>query len=286
MIFARGELEAAELYQALLAFGQNVSDDDVVKMMEEVDDDGSGSVDFEEFILLAIPGLRTTRTNKKPRGFAISPCRSAMFEDAEGTTGVADIPIEVPAQCFFPASEDEEGMKDQDGARRPPRKLAVELRLRFKRSPHDALGRSESARDGNIVLPLTVAENVWVEKMYPFDDKMASTGCGGAGITFTAPDPPDPAEYPMPLSKLKCVKFPNGPIKEDGHMVDGFRIVSVKPKKLQISFDYKYGKYAVFPPPPYEFTIIETGSGTHVRDIKVGALPFRPRRFPPPAHCC
>ena len=34
----RGELSAAELYQALIQFGQNVTDDDVTAMMDEVEE--------------------------------------------------------------------------------------------------------------------------------------------------------------------------------------------------------------------------------------------------------
>jgi len=35
-ISGSGELSAVELYEALVAFGQNVTDDDVVAMMDEV----------------------------------------------------------------------------------------------------------------------------------------------------------------------------------------------------------------------------------------------------------
>jgi len=68
---------------------------------------------------------------------------------------------------------------------------------------------------------------------------------------------------PENLSALFCVV-----VQEGDDMVEGFRIVSVTPKKLHISFDYKYGKYADFPPPPYDLTIIETGEGTRVSTMQ------------------
>lgn len=44
-----GTIDATELGAALRAMGQNVSEEEVKKMLAEVDDDGTGEIEFEEF---------------------------------------------------------------------------------------------------------------------------------------------------------------------------------------------------------------------------------------------
>eukprot|EP00961_Rhodomonas_salina_P258369 3492151-Rhodomonas_salina.1 len=60
-----GELSAVELYDALRAFGQNINDEEVRKMMEEIDQDNSGTIGYEEFLLVTIPGTTTSSSRKK-----------------------------------------------------------------------------------------------------------------------------------------------------------------------------------------------------------------------------
>eukprot|EP00293_Proteomonas_sulcata_P014763 CAMPEP_0184288178 /NCGR_PEP_ID=MMETSP1049-20130417/674_1 /TAXON_ID=77928 /ORGANISM="Proteomonas sulcata, Strain CCMP704" /LENGTH=702 /DNA_ID=CAMNT_0026594413 /DNA_START=43 /DNA_END=2147 /DNA_ORIENTATION=- len=47
-----GTIDAQELGAALRAMGQVVNDDDVAKMLQDADDDGTGEIDFEEFCTL------------------------------------------------------------------------------------------------------------------------------------------------------------------------------------------------------------------------------------------
>jgi hypothetical protein len=142
----------------------------------QVDGDNSGAIDFLEFLLLAIPGMSKSNSSKKPRGFTVNPFRNAMFEDADGTGGeVGAREIEIPVQCFAAGEEDAVDEAKSKG-------LFAELRIRFKKNVHDNPGRSESARDGNIVLPLTLKRDCWVERVYPFNDKAPAQGSGGAGV--------------------------------------------------------------------------------------------------------
>lgn len=141
----------------------------------QVDDDNSGAIDFFEFLLLAIPGMSKVNSSKKPRNFTINAFRNAMFEDADQAgRGEGEGDMEIPEQCFVMADE----VADDDSRAKV---LFAELRIRFKRNVHDTPGRSESARDGNIVLPLTLKRDCWVERIYPFEDKAPEQGSGGAG---------------------------------------------------------------------------------------------------------
>mmetsp|Transcript_18569 Transcript_18569/g.46793 ORF Transcript_18569/g.46793 Transcript_18569/m.46793 type:complete len:95 (-) Transcript_18569:209-493(-) len=45
-----GNIDAWELKQTLQAMGQNPTEEEVFQMMAEVDDDGSGSIEFAEFL--------------------------------------------------------------------------------------------------------------------------------------------------------------------------------------------------------------------------------------------
>jgi hypothetical protein len=240
-----------------------------------VDADNSGSVDFEEFLLLAIPGFTKSRKTSKPRGFAVHNALHAMYQDAEGCTSDAldEFVVEIPEQCMRrDEPELDSSRPGEPTSQQPTRRMFVELRLRFKRAINDNLGRTESASGGNIILPLRLMKDNWIECSYPFDDKQLAHSASGSGILFIAPPPPDPHKYPMPLSKLKCVKFPepSPKVMEDGQPVDGFRILSVSPDRLIITFDMKYGKYANFGPPPNDLIIIQTGAGTTVDRLKVG----------------
>ena len=140
-----------------------------------MDGDNSGAIDFSEFLLLAIPGMSKANSSKKPRGFTVNPFRNAMFEDADGTGGeVGAREAEIPEQCFAAGEEVAVDEAKSKG-------LFAELRIRFKKNVHDNPGRSESARDGNIVLPLALKRDCWVERVYPFNDKAPAQGSGGAG---------------------------------------------------------------------------------------------------------
>ena len=47
-----GELEPAELKKALAALGEELSDEEIMDMIKEIDVDGNGSIDKDEFFVL------------------------------------------------------------------------------------------------------------------------------------------------------------------------------------------------------------------------------------------
>eukprot|EP01065_Artemidia_motanka_P018082 TRINITY_DN2142_c0_g1_i1.p1 TRINITY_DN2142_c0_g1~~TRINITY_DN2142_c0_g1_i1.p1 ORF type:complete len:287 (+),score=128.49 TRINITY_DN2142_c0_g1_i1:77-862(+) len=49
-----GSIDVSELGEVFKAFGQEVSPDEIQQMLSEVDDDGSGEIEFEEFLMLMI----------------------------------------------------------------------------------------------------------------------------------------------------------------------------------------------------------------------------------------
>ena len=47
-----GSITTEELMEALKKMGQNPSEDELRKMVEQADEDGSGLIEFDEFLLL------------------------------------------------------------------------------------------------------------------------------------------------------------------------------------------------------------------------------------------
>lgn len=243
-----------------------------------MDTDNSGSIDFQEFLLLAIPGFSSTRALAHPRKLLALKMSHAMYEDADGCGEMAlkEVFAEIPDKCFRPAPVEEDHLGRALSVQPAPWNVSLELRLRFQRAERDRLGRTQSASQGNIVVPLKPQHDCWIDRDYPYDDKKMAHDQEGTGILFTAPPPPDPNRFPFSQSKLRCVKFPPSVaiVMEDNVRVMGFRIVSVSPQSLQITFDQKYGRYAAFPPPPNELTIIQSGPGTNLQILKVSISAF------------
>ena len=48
-----GSISAAEIHEVMVKFGQNLTKEEIEMMIAEADEDGSGTVDFEEFKRLA-----------------------------------------------------------------------------------------------------------------------------------------------------------------------------------------------------------------------------------------
>ena len=57
-----GGIDAGEVKAVLQRFGQNPSDEELQQMVEDVDEDGSGEIEFDEFIVLM---TRKARTDKR-----------------------------------------------------------------------------------------------------------------------------------------------------------------------------------------------------------------------------
>ncbi len=240
-----------------------------------MDSDNSGTVDFKEFLVLAIPGFNKSRPLAKPRSFALHTALHAMYQDAQGcgAKALTDEVARIPEQCIKrDVAKSNNALEHSILGSSGGGGASLELHLRFNKATNDSLGRTQSATDGSITLPLTLMKDNWQECTYPFEDKRLAHSSSGAGIEFTAaPNPEDSHKFPTPLSKLKCVKFPDPfpQVVEDGRQVDGFRILSVTPESIIITFDMKYSKYANFPPPPNEFVIVQTGQGTTIAQLKV-----------------
>merc|ERR1712100_158101 len=49
-----GEIDAPELRELLRAFGQNATDEEVQKMIDEVDIDKTGTITFDEFVVMIV----------------------------------------------------------------------------------------------------------------------------------------------------------------------------------------------------------------------------------------
>ena len=61
-----GMLDAKEIREVLRAFGKDLNDDEFEVAMQEIDEDGSGEVEFEEFQLWWKYGAPQTRGPRAP----------------------------------------------------------------------------------------------------------------------------------------------------------------------------------------------------------------------------
>uniref|UniRef100_UPI00358E2908 troponin C, slow skeletal and cardiac muscles-like n=1 Tax=Myxine glutinosa TaxID=7769 RepID=UPI00358E2908 len=60
-----GCISTKELGQVLRMLGQNPSPDELQEMIDEVDEDGSGTVDFEEFLLMMVRSMQGEESKGK-----------------------------------------------------------------------------------------------------------------------------------------------------------------------------------------------------------------------------
>lgn len=82
------------MQDALSAFDDSITDDQIKEMMNEVDVDNSGSIDYGEFLMLSVPGF--CKSNKKKRPLQLPEARAAVYEDTLGGWETSDLtPIEV-----------------------------------------------------------------------------------------------------------------------------------------------------------------------------------------------
>ena len=241
-----GELGPLELYEALVKFGQTVTDKQVKEMMDDVDKDGSGTIGFEEFLMLAVPGASSGGPKIK-REISISNYAAATFEDSVGDrSGLQDLqkePMHIPIQCFsyydpaleflpaqpaLPAQsaseaaghvaegeeanpsqgQEDAGIKTETGSDDRENKTGLELRLRFKMPTNQRV--SPEASQGNIEVELQIEKGCWKPKKYLFGKKEFAPRDGkGTGIVFTVPEGSDGEEFPgPPKNKYLCVEFP------------------------------------------------------------------------------
>ena len=54
------------MQDALSAFYDSITDDQIKEMMNEVDVDNSGSIDYGEFLMLSVPGFCKSNKKKRP----------------------------------------------------------------------------------------------------------------------------------------------------------------------------------------------------------------------------
>ncbi|XP_062620981.1 neo-calmodulin-like isoform X2 [Saccostrea cucullata] len=62
-----GTISTSELAVVMRSLGQNPSDDDIENMLRGVDEDGNGSIDFEEFVLMMARKLEKSNTEDEIR---------------------------------------------------------------------------------------------------------------------------------------------------------------------------------------------------------------------------
>ena len=272
------ELGPVELYEALIKFGQNVTDKQVREMMDEVDTDHSGTIGFEEFLMLAVPGASSGGPQVK-REFSIIQYDSASFEDTDGHRGgnhrIKELqmrPVEIPIQCFnhyhseadfLPRPKSEafgtaniEGEQSSVAEDENPGNLAVplknrstkimlEMRLRFKLDKNKRV--TLAASKGNIENDLDVITNRWTPKKYLYSNKELAPRDGkGAGIVFTAPEGSETQKFPgPPRNKCLCVQFPGKKkevkLFEGCPPLHGFPILQITKQKLRIKFEVPFG---------------------------------------------
>ena len=60
-----GTISAPELRQCLRSIGQNFTENEVKKMINEIDQDGNGEIDFDEFLLLMAQTMNDGGGNQK-----------------------------------------------------------------------------------------------------------------------------------------------------------------------------------------------------------------------------
>eukprot|EP00961_Rhodomonas_salina_P089467 1203213-Rhodomonas_salina.1 len=198
--------------------------------------------------------------------------------------------MELPEQCFLDYKNELEVVQkdgkagEQADAPPPPnaeasvadqKKLELRVRFKLKGAPSSI---SSSAKAGAIPMPVSVVKDRWVEKRYHYGDKELAPSDGkGHGIIFTTLRSPGYSGFPVPRNKLKWVKFPitHPPLFEGRNEIEGFPVLMVSTEILRITFDNfnrkaanKYAKYADFPPPPEAVTIVESGAGTKLEDIR------------------
>ena len=273
-----GELGPLELYEALIKFGQNVSDKQVKAMMEEVDSDNSGSIGFEEFLMLAVPGASSGGPKVK-RELSIVKYVPASFEDTAGDRSDVehsrDVKLQIPQQCFHdydpqveflpkqtaapPAAGSEAATQEQEGQEpendshsvdgkdeRSLSETGLEMRLRFKMSNNQKV--TAAASHGNIEKRLRISKHSWQPKKYLFGKKELAPRDGkGAGLVFTIPDGSEGEKFPKTAkNKYLGVQFPGAKkevaLYEGCPKLHGFPILQMTETSLRINFEIPFGE--------------------------------------------
>ena len=79
-----GHIEAKELAEVLTALGQSPSEEDIVKMMKEVDADENGSIEFPEFLkMMASRHRKVDNTEEIQEAFKVFADSSGQYISAE-----------------------------------------------------------------------------------------------------------------------------------------------------------------------------------------------------------
>jgi len=65
-----GDISTAELGTVMKMLGQNPSREELDEIIEEVDEDGSGSIDFEEFLVMMVRLLKEDQAGKSEEELA------------------------------------------------------------------------------------------------------------------------------------------------------------------------------------------------------------------------
>ena len=293
-----------------------VTDDDVRRIIAEVDTDGSGTVGLHEFLLLSIPGGSGRRGKAPVRNYRPIEVQKLMQHTLYESTIIQrsnsaprPVLLEIPEQCFKGYGDDlgTDGGNDKMslGASKAAAaaELVVECRLNFKAPIGDRLAWSADARSGSLTFPASVVRDRWRERALMYREVVRSRAPdGGAQITFVLEPPPNP---PVPcLQKIWGVVLPRegaGPAVSTGGQpapppvpavaegLDAFAVVSAGPEHVTVvdGGDGEAGEDAPSPAvgfatPSGTVRVVCGGEGTAVRDVRrrVAAACFLPPWMP------
>ena len=98
LCFLQGSIDAKELKVAMRALGFEPKKEEIQKMIADVDDDGSGSIEFEEFLKMMTQKI----LNRDPKDEILKAFR--LFDDDEtGRRGCVLIKFDVQYKSSLPS---------------------------------------------------------------------------------------------------------------------------------------------------------------------------------------
>ncbi|XP_068453383.1 troponin C, skeletal muscle [Clinocottus analis] len=77
-----GDISTKELGQVMRMLGQNPSREELDAIIEEVDEDGSGTIDFEEFLVMMVQQLKEDQAGKSEE--ELSECFRIFDKNGDG----------------------------------------------------------------------------------------------------------------------------------------------------------------------------------------------------------
>uniref|UniRef100_G3NJM6 Troponin C, skeletal muscle n=2 Tax=Gasterosteus aculeatus aculeatus TaxID=481459 RepID=G3NJM6_GASAC len=108
-----GDISTKELGQVMRMLGQNPTREELDEIIEEVDEDGSGTIDFEEFLVMMVRLLKEDQAGKSEEELA--ECFRIFDKNGDGYIDREEFSV-IIRSTGEPISEDEidELMKDGD----------------------------------------------------------------------------------------------------------------------------------------------------------------------------